>query len=262
VPIDTEAVSEKDAKQGQQWAEEYDFDAILSTDGDADRPLLGDEQGHWLRGDVVGILCAQYLAAKAVATPVNSNTALDQCGQFTVLRTRIGSPYVIAGMAELLAQGHQPVVGFEANGGFLVASRLQRQAGYLLPLATRDALLPMLALLAMAKERGCKVSQLADSLPPRFTASDRVAEVAPETSQAILASLLSEDSAIVKLLMSDSGVVSVIDQTDGVRLSFENGDIVHFRASGNAPELRCYAESVSQERTEALVRKALMASAG
>ncbi len=262
VPIDTEAVSEKDAKQGQQWAEEYDFDAILSTDGDADRPLLGDEQGHWLRGDVVGILCAQYLAAKAVATPVNSNTALDQCGQFTVLRTRIGSPYVIAGMAELLAQGHQPVVGFEANGGFLVASRLQRQAGYLLPLATRDALLPMLALLAMAKERGCKVSQLADSLPPRFTASDRVAEVAPETSQAILASLLSEDSAIVKLLMSDSGVVSAIDQTDGVRLSFENGDIVHFRASGNAPELRCYAESVSQERTEALVRKALMASAG
>jgi len=58
VPIDTEAVSEHDARQAQQWALEYDLDAILSTDGDADRPLLGDECGHWLRGDVVGILCA------------------------------------------------------------------------------------------------------------------------------------------------------------------------------------------------------------
>ena len=93
VPIDTEAVSEADVRQANLWAEQYGFDAILSTDGDADRPLLGDENGTWLRGDMVGILCAQYLGAQAVSTTVSCNSAIELCGAFTkVIRTRIGSP--------------------------------------------------------------------------------------------------------------------------------------------------------------------------
>ena len=44
VPIDTEAVSDADVQQARRWAEQYAFDAILSTDGDGDRPLLGDEE--------------------------------------------------------------------------------------------------------------------------------------------------------------------------------------------------------------------------
>jgi phosphomannomutase len=56
VPIDTEAVRAEDFAQAKRWATEHRFDAILSTDGDADRPLIGDEAGNWLRGDVVGIL--------------------------------------------------------------------------------------------------------------------------------------------------------------------------------------------------------------
>jgi phosphomannomutase len=52
VPIDTEAVRPEDVIQAANWAKEYSFDAIFSTDGDADRPLIGDEQGEWLRGDI------------------------------------------------------------------------------------------------------------------------------------------------------------------------------------------------------------------
>jgi phosphomannomutase len=63
VPIDTEAVGEEDVARARQWSETQGFDALLSTDGDADRPLIGDERGEWLRGDVVGILCARYLGA-------------------------------------------------------------------------------------------------------------------------------------------------------------------------------------------------------
>ncbi|WP_420851688.1 hypothetical protein [Propionivibrio soli] len=33
--------------------------------------------------------------------------------------------------------------------------------------------------------------------------------------------------------------------------------MVHFRPSGNAPELRCYAESGSSEKATALVRDGL-----
>lgn len=257
VPIDTEAVSEQDALKARQWALDFGFDAILSTDGDADRPLLGDERGCWLRGDMVGILCAHYLGADAVAAPVSCNTALEKCQRFTVLRTRIGSPYVIKGMEALVAQGHHPVVGFEANGGFLVATELEKQGRKLKPLPTRDAVLPMLALLAMAKERSAKLSDLPKSLPPRFTASDRRSPFAAEKSRHLLQTLAASEAAVHDLLGDLCGVAINRDQTDGQRLFFENGDIVHFRASGNAPELRCYAEADTQSRADDLVRACL-----
>lgn len=99
IPVDTEAVRPEDVVLARQWAAEYGLDAILSTDGDSDRPLLADERGDWLRGDVLGILCAHYLGAQCVATPVSSNTALEKSGWFAqTARTRIGSPYVIEAM--------------------------------------------------------------------------------------------------------------------------------------------------------------------
>ncbi|MFP3449658.1 phosphomannomutase, partial [Pseudomonas sp. SIMBA_067] len=45
IPIDTEAVGESDRKQAKVWSTEYKLDAIFSTDGDGDRPLLADENG-------------------------------------------------------------------------------------------------------------------------------------------------------------------------------------------------------------------------
>jgi len=257
VPIDTEAVSAEDTAKARQWAEGFGFDAILSTDGDADRPLLGDQNGQWLRGDIVGILCAQYVGAGAIATPVSSNTAVEKCGRFTVKRTRIGSPYVIEGMQELIGQGYDSVVGFEANGGFLVATALEKEGCRLQPLPTRDAVLPMLALLAMTRERRVKLSELPGSLPGRFTASDRLPAFAAEKSRHLLHTLATSDAAVRDLLGDLCGQAAETDQTDGLRISFENEEIVHLRASGNAPELRCYAEAGTQARAEEIVRACL-----
>ncbi|MDD5612941.1 MAG: hypothetical protein PHF75_07850 [Gallionella sp.] len=118
VPIDTEAVAEVDVQRGSDWAAQYGFDAIISTDGDGDRPLISDEHGAWLRGDIVGLITAHYLGADKVVVPVSCNTAIELCGAFdSVTRTRIGSPYVIAGME---VAGTGAVIGFEANGGFLM----------------------------------------------------------------------------------------------------------------------------------------------
>ncbi|MEY2633620.1 MAG: hypothetical protein RIR00_2274 [Pseudomonadota bacterium] len=259
VPIDTEAVRPEDIAQAEHWASQHRFDALLSTDGDADRPLIGDEAGQWLRGDIVGILCAQALRADLVVTPVSSNTAVERCGAFRqVLRTRIGSPYVIAGMEALRrATPDAAIAGYEANGGFLLGSAVQRGAARLTPLPTRDAVLPMLALLALAVEKGCPVSQLATALPPRYTASDRLQQFAVEKSRALLASLAADPAAAAALLAPDAGAVSAWDQTDGLRLSFADGAIVHLRPSGNAPELRCYAEADTASRAAALCAAAL-----
>ncbi len=251
VPIDTEAVRVEDIRQARSWAKEHDFDAIVSTDGDADRPLIGDEMGVWLRGDVAGILCARYLQAQVVVTPVSSNTAVERCGWFDqVIRTRIGSPYVIEAMASV--KGSSVVVGYEANGGFLLGTEVMNARGRLVALPTRDAVLPMLALLGLAKQRGCKLSQLGHDLPARFTASDRLQEFATERSASLISGLLNDRAQLAKLLAPQSGEVKAIDQTDGLRVTFNNGDIVHLRPSGNAPELRCYAESDTTDRAQTL----------
>lgn len=258
VPIDTEAVSAADAAQARAWAAEHGFDAIISTDGDADRPLLGDETGTWLRGDIVGVLCAQFLGAQGVVTTVSANSALERCGAFAqVRRTRIGSPFVIAGMEALAAVGVQRVVGFEPNGGFLVGSGIERDGRVLAPLPTRDAVLPVLALLCMARERGVKLSALPAGLPARFTASDRLQQFPTELSKALVAELAGSHAAVAALLDGLCGPVQAQDETDGLRLTLEGGDVVHLRPSGNAPELRCYTEADTPARAEALVAACL-----
>ncbi len=258
VPIDTEAVSDEDVERARGWAGQHGFDAIVSTDGDADRPLVGDEHGQWLRGDIVGILCAQYLEAQAVVTTVNCNTAVERCGAFDeVVTTRIGSPYVIEAMESLAAAGGRTTVGFEPNGGFLVGTAIEKAGRILGPLPTRDAVLPMLCLLSMSREKGCRLSGLPLGLPRRFTASDRVQDFPTETSRRVLAELAPSAASIDELLGDLCGKLVRLDQTDGLRMFFAEGDIMHFRPSGNAPELRCYAESESPERASELVREGL-----
>lgn len=258
VPIDTEAVRPEDVVQARKWAAEHGFDALFSTDGDADRPLIGDERGEWLRGDVVGILTAQYLRADAVVAPVSCNTALEKCGSFgQVQRTRIGSPYVIAGMQEASAAGAKVTVGYEANGGFLLGSDVLRGDRKLAALPTRDALLPMLALLMLSSERGCKLSDLSIELPARFTASDRIVNFAPERSAVLLRELRTDALRASAVMAPDSGAIVAVSEIDGLRITFTNGEIVHLRPSGNAPELRCYAEADTPERATELCMNCL-----
>ncbi len=251
VPIDTEAVRAEDIAQARQWANEHAFDAILSTDGDADRPLIGDENGNWFRGDAVGILCAKFLGMDVVVTPVSSNTAAEKSGWFRkVHRTRIGSPYVIAGMQAEMSAG--TVAGYEANGGFLLGSDVLRNGRRLAALPTRDAVLPMLAMLCMARERGCRLSGLSAVLPQRFTHSSRLQNIPPETSRDLIAGLGKDAGRMRAVMGADAGEVAGVDTTDGLRVTFAGGDIVHLRPSGNAPELRCYAESDTEARAQLL----------
>lgn len=259
VPIDTEAVRHEDIAQAREWAELYDFDSIISTDGDADRPLIGDEKGEWLRGDVVGILTAQFLQATAVVTPVSSNSALERTQSFgRVIRTRIGSPYVIEGMHQAAHDGADLVVGYEANGGFLLGSQVLRKGQRLGPLPTRDAMLPILALLCGAKAQSLKMSEVGFRLPKRFTASDRIQNFATQTSRELIARLKSDHIQLRNLMAPQEGPVEAIDETDGLRVHFASGDIVHLRPSGNAPELRCYAESSSLRGAKRLCDECLL----
>ncbi|WP_412851509.1 phosphomannomutase [Ectothiorhodospira shaposhnikovii] len=256
VPVDTEAVSQEDRIRGRDWVAEHRLDALLTTDGDGDRPLLADEQGRWLRGDIVGLLCARELGIQALVVPVSCNTAIEACGAFEpVLRTRIGSPYVLAGMEELAGQ-YDRVAGFEANGGFLLGSVIEQGGRRLAALPTRDALLPALTLLVAAARRGKPLSSLVSDLPSRHTASDRLKDFPSDRSGSLLAAWR-KDLAAMQQALGLEQAITALDETDGLRATLENGDIVHLRPSGNAPELRCYAESDSEAGALGLVERCL-----
>jgi phosphomannomutase len=257
IPVDTEALREEDEAMALQWASERRLDAIVSTDGDGDRPLISDANGLFLRGDLVGAIAAKFLRADAIVTPITSNSALEAGSFKTVVRTRVGSPYVIEGMAEVSASGAQAVVGFEANGGFMLGSDVRQGDRQLKALPTRDAMLPILCALREVVIQEKPLVEIGNAFGFKAAASNRLKDVASAKSMAFVARL-HEDKAYLADLMAPLEGVAGINAGDGLRITARNGEIVHFRPSGNAPELRVYVEAATSMRAKSLLTWGLM----
>ena len=254
IPVDTEAVSPETIGSLKGWAHEHGLDAIVSADGDGDRPLVADESGLPLRGDLLGLIAARYLGASIAVTPVTSNSGLER--YLPVLRTRVGSPYVIAGMEEAVAAGKKAVVGFEANGGTLLATDLTVNGTMLKALATRDSFLPALAVLALARGKGLSLSALAASFALPVALADRIENFPTETSAALMAGLRSGPENLAAFL-DGLGRPQDVSDIDGLRVTLADGSVIHFRPSGNAPEMRCYVEAQGEAAAERLLAEGL-----
>lgn len=303
VPIDTENISNDvlttvQSLLDQAIKEHGAIDAVVSTDGDSDRPLLlgvDKESGkaRFFGGDLVGMVVADYLGADAVVVPISCNDAVDRGSLKDKLepKTRIGSPYVIAGMQSALAKGRQCVCGWEANGGFLTGSDIHRSGRALAALPTRDAFLPILGVLFAAHERGVPVTDLFAQLPHRFSKAallknfprsvalrivehfsptfPRIKGVDFQNAKAVALdeagrhiSISTEENSELNRLRNglqaffkpDDGFGDIqgLNYVDGVRVIFSNGDVAHVRPSGNADELRIYAVADTQDRAEAI----------
>lgn len=242
VPVDTEAFSDAVFEPMGGWLTAYRLDAIVSADGDGDRPLLMDETGAFVRGDTLGLIAARFLNARSVVTPVTSNSAIERAGYFgEVIRTRVGSPYVIDGLAG--AKG--AAVGFEANGGTFVGRGVRVGGEELTRLETRDAVLPLLCALGLAAQQKTSINQLVSQLPLQCAMAGRLQDV-PSDHSADFLNRLVDDPDYATAVFAPHGIRAVSD-IDGVQFRTDTGDMVHFRSSGNAPELRCYVEGSTPE---------------
>jgi len=316
IPIDTENITAEqlDRLEGLALAAEADgapLHAIVSTDGDSDRPLVtavlpaaavkpGGRRVRFLPGDLLGLVVAEYLRADAVAVPISSNDAVERRlheRKILLEKTRIGSPYVVSALDALADAGrYQRIVGWEANGGFLTGGDIALNKTILAALPSRDATLPILANLFAAAEQGMGLSALWERLPARFGRAGLIDNFPVAASQAILANLIPSgavieaefaagdrvldrsrgDAAATPLAASAAAhwrqrkgiverfftaalgfdAVARINVLDGVRVYFHNGDVAHIRPSGNAPQLRIYANSDSQARADQIVELA------
>ncbi|MBK8870498.1 MAG: mannose-6-phosphate isomerase, class I [Elusimicrobia bacterium] len=221
VPIDTEDISDERLRDLQKMADQARqemgaLDALVSTDGDSDRPLVcgvrPDGGLVFLPGDLLGPLVAEYLEADAVVAPISANDALDiflkgrRCPP-----TRIGSPYVVAAMKDATSNGFRRVVGYEANGGFLLQSPLEKQGRRLAPLPTRDAVLPILCVLFSAREKGLSLVALFDRLPRRFSKAGLLDNFPVESSRAILKSFSSPNPRVIDVVFGGKEEVTARD---------------------------------------------------
>jgi phosphomannomutase len=70
---------------------------------------------------------------------------------------------------------------------------------------------------------------------------------------------LRRKAALARLFTAALGFddIARVNVLDGVRIYFRNGDVAHIRPSGNAPQLRVYANSDSQARADQIVEFAL-----
>jgi phosphomannomutase len=317
VSIDTENITDEQLDRLDEFAVAAEasgqpLHAIVSTDGDSDRPLVtavlaaaevhpGGRRVRFLPGDLLGIVVAEYLRADAAAVPISANDAVERrMGEHKVTldKTKIGSPYVISALDELRRAGkHTRVVGWEANGGFLTGSDIPLSAGTLITLPTRDSTLPIVANLFRAVEQRIGLAALWNRLPARFGRAGLLDNVPVAVSQAILAHLIPPGDVIevefggtgrvfdrsrpdaMPMPLAEPAIadwqqrkatlrrfftpalgfddIVRINVLDGVRVYFRNGDVAHIRPSGNAPQLRIYANSDSQARADQIVELAL-----
>ena len=160
-------------------------------------------------------------------------------------------------------------------------------------LPTRDALLPILANLFAAAEQRLSLATLWSALPRRYGRAGLIDGVPVPVSGAILAQFVVPGDAIevdiddrggvtdrtrsggVPLLLPEAVAerwrkrgellarffapefgfdrIARINVLDGVRVYFQNGDVAQVRPSGNAPQLRIYANADSQARADQIV---------
>ncbi|MEK7080970.1 MAG: hypothetical protein AAB902_01055 [Patescibacteria group bacterium] len=179
IPMDTEKMPDFVIDLLKQLAQDFQPFAVVSTDGDSDRPVLADENGSFLSGDLLGTLVSLYLKpdfASMTATCDDAAAIILKKSHIEVVLTKVGSPYVIASMDEKLAQTpNAKVVSWERNGGYLLGSNFTVNNKILDSLPTRDSILPIIIAIIFSVEEGVSLSALISSkLPRHFTVSGAV----------------------------------------------------------------------------------------
>jgi mannose-1-phosphate guanylyltransferase/phosphomannomutase len=114
----------------------------------------------------------------------------------------------------------------------------------------------MLAILSLAAIRKAPLSAVAASYGLPFAAADRLENFPVETSAALMGYLRASDGNLADFLQP-IGRVAATSDIDGLRVTLDDKRIVHFRPSGNAPEMRCYVEAESEAAASELLNAGL-----
>lgn len=198
--------------------EKADFGVAYDADGD--RAIFIDEKGQFIPGDYTGTLIAKYSDSPVIVTPISTSQVIDKINK-PVVRTKVGSPYVVAAMKK-----HRASFGFEASGGGISAEIMM----------SRDGGSTTIRLLNSLQEHGGLLSDFVGTLP-QFC----LYRVKTDCPQRL-------NSLVIK--KAKEKFTGKCDETDGLKIWLDSTTWILFRPSSNAPEFRVFTEA--KEKTKAV----------
>ena len=198
----------------------------LAFDGDGDRLIAVDENGELVDGDKIMFICGQHLKSKGrlekdtIVSTVMSNIgfhkAIEEHGM-VALKAQVGDRYVVEAMRE---------------GGYVLGGEQSGHIVFLNLNTTGDGLLSAVQLLAVMKETGKSLSELAAQVTifPQKLVNSRVRDK--------------------HTVMDEPAVKAVIEAVEAEM----NGDgRILVRPSGTEPLLRVMAEASTDEKVSRYV---------
>ncbi|HMK07723.1 MAG TPA: phosphoglucomutase/phosphomannomutase family protein [Anaerolineales bacterium] len=233
---------------GLEAGRRHAADAVLITDGDADRVGLGDEHGVFVdQLRVYALLAYYFLEVRGERGPIvktlSTTSMLTKLGErygVPVYETGVGFKYVAPKMVEVNA-----LLGGEESGGFAFRGHVPE----------RDGLLAGLYLLDLMVRLNKKPSQLVqavfDVVGEHYY--DRIDRALPaEGRAAVEADLRRQHPQEIAGLK-----VVRLNTLDGYKFELEDGGWLLLRFSGTEPLVRVYCETTDRRRVRPLLEAGL-----
>lgn len=206
------------------------YDLGIVVDPDVDRLAFICEDGNMFGEEYTLVSVADYVLGK---TKGNTVSNLSSTRALRDITRKHGGEYYAAAVGEVNVTTKMKqcnaVIGGEGNGGVIYP-----EIHY-----GRDALVGIALFLSLLAEKGCKVSEIRQSLPDYYIAKNRI-DLTPQTDV---------DAILVRI--KDKYANEQVNDIDGVKIDFED-KWVHLRKSNTEPIIRVYSEAATVEEADAL----------
>ncbi len=222
---DTEVSGDFEELQKKVVSENADLG--IGYDSDGDRVAFVDENGGFITGDYSGSLIAMSIDTEKIVTPINTSSVAEKTGK-EVIRTKVGSPFVVGKMKEVGAK-----FGFEANGGGIFSEMHSRDGGR-----------STVEFLNLLNSKNMKASELVATLPKYYINRDKIDY-----------ELTLKDKILDEARKEFKGIKT--DETDGLKIWIDEDTWILFRSSANAPEFRVFVESLNEVKSNQLLERGL-----
>jgi len=226
--------TEQHAARCMEAVRSHSADFGVLHDGDADRTIFIDEEGHYVWGDQTLALAARHELPRhgnrMMCTAISSSTCVVDGARLAggeVAWTAVGSPVVAREMIRLGAP-----FGGEDNGGLMFARHQYCRDGLM-------AAAFMAELVAVSKQ---PLSQLLQEIPRYALVKQKIA-VPDNAKELVLAKFAKKVSKLGE-----------IDDRDGVKIFLDNGWAL-VRPSGTEPIFRIQAEAKTAPEANAIAAK-------
>jgi alpha-D-glucose phosphate-specific phosphoglucomutase len=235
--------NEKNLAELRKVVGEEHYDLGLSTDGDADRFGIIDDNNHFVTPNVVLALLALYLKRHR-----NIPGGLARS---------VATTHLIDAIARKLnVPAYETPVGFKYIGELILADKIamggEESAGMSMyrHLPEKDGILACLLVAEMVARTGKKLNQLVEDMYAEFGTfyNKRVdMKLTPQLKESLASKLANPPKQL------DGLDVREVNKTDGVKLIFDDHTWLLFRLSGTEPVARVYAEAGSQKDLKAVL---------